>query len=648
MKKPWGTKKAPGGAVPQPVVQAGRTKWYRKTWFRITAVVVVVAVVGGGFAIYHVMASNNMPTSTTTFRLMQARTGSVEKTVSGTGTISNSAEETLTAPDAGTVDSVSVKDGDTVKQGQVLAHINSPTAQQTLESKQTALTQAQNTLASAQASLSNLYITAPLAGRIKAVQVSAGDTSSTVNALGFLCYLSTSRSMTLTISGAQTSVTNNEGVNVTLSDGSTVAGTVTGVSGGQSSSSVTVTIGTDTPAVGSTATVTTTDGKTVGSGTLALVNYYKITSSGASSVSTGSSSGSSGSYGSGSGSTGSSSSGTITNVYVAENQMVSKTQNLFKLDGTSLNSTITADQQAVTNAQNDLASAQAAVDANNITSPVNGTVTAVDVKVGDSVASGGNVVGVIDPTQMQTQVTVNESDIDSVKTGQTVHVTLSALSGTAYTGTVTDVNTIGTNSNGVATFNVTIGISNPTNILVGMSTNVEIVTQSVQNVVTVPAAAILEKRGSTGYVIPASSVTDSSGKSKTLNNINTMQLVQKYGKEVTIGLSTTSTVEIKSGLSDGDRVAEPVTINLAAIKSLTSGSTSSLSTLLGGGMGGYGGGMGGGMGGGYGGGTGGYTRRSTGGTGNTVGGGTTSGGTTTGGTTSGSTARTTTGGGNNG
>lgn len=643
MKTPWGTKKAPGDTVPQPAAQAGRAKWYRKTWFRITAVAVVVAIAGGGFAVYHVMASDNTPTSTTTFRIMQARTGAVEKTVSGTGTVSNAAQETLTAPDAGTVDSVSVKDGDTVKQGQVLAHINSPTAQQTLESKQAALTQAQNTLASAQASLSNLYLTAPLAGRIKAVQVSAGDTASTVNALGFLCYLSTSRSMTLTVSGAQTSVTNNEGVNVTLSDGSTVAGTVTGVSGSQGSSNVTVTIGTDAPTVGSTATVTTTDGKTVGSGTLALVNYYKITSSGASAVSTGSGSGSGGSNGS----SGSGSSGSITNVYVSENQMVGKAQNLFKLDGTSLNNTIAADQQAVTNAQNDLASAQAALNANNITSPVNGTVTSVSVKVGDSVASGGTIIGVIDPTQMQTQVTVNESDIDSVKTGQTAHVTLDAITGTTYTGTVTDVDTIGTNSNGVATFNVTIGISNPTNILVGMSTNVEIVTQSVQNVVTVPAAAILEKRGSTGYVIPASSVTDSSGKSKTLNNIDTMQLVQEYGKEVTIGLATTSTVEIKSGLSDGDRVAEPITINLAAIKSLTSGSTSSLSTLLGGGMGGYGGGMGG-YGGGYGGGTGGYTRRSTGGTGNTVGGGTTTGGTTTGGTASGSTARATTGGGNNG
>lgn len=640
MKKPWRTSnEPPSKRHPNQVKQAGQVKWYRKKWFRAAAIVVVVAVAGGSIIVYKVSASANTPTSTTTFRIMQARTGNVEKTVTGTGTVSNAAQDTLTAPDAGTVDSVSVKTGDTVKQGQVLAHVNSPTAQQTLEAKQASLTQAQNTLSSAQASQNNLYITAPIAGRIKSVQVSSGDSASTVNALGYLCYLSTSRSMTVTISGAQTSVANGSSVHVALSNGSTVAGTVTAVSGGQgSTSSVTVTIGTDTPAVGSTATVTTADGKPVGSGALALVSYYKITSSGASSVS-------SGSGNSGSGNTSGSSSsgnGSISNVYVTENQMVGKTQNLFKLDGTSLNTTIAADQQAVTAAQNDVASAQAAVDANSITSPVNGTVTSVSVKVGDSVASGGTIAGVIDPTQMETQVSVNEDDINSIKMGQTANITLSAITGKTYTGTVTSVNTIGTNSNGVATFNVMVGINNPDNILVGMSTNVNIVTQSVQNVVTVSASAVLEKRGTTGYVIPASSVTDANGSSKTLDNVATRDLVEKYGKEVTIGLANTSTVEIKSGLKDGDRVAMPITVNLAAAKSLTSGQTSSsLSTLMGG-MGGYGGYGGGGYGGS------GFTRRSTGGTGNTTAGGTgnTTGSTSTA-TTSGSTTRNAAGGGNN-
>lgn len=636
MKLPLGHRKKPGASSSSSVALTGKDqKWYQKKWFRMTVVVVAVAAVGSSVLIYHVAASSGTPSSTTTFRLMQARTGNVDESISGTGTVSNAAQDTLTAPDTGTVDSVTVKAGDTVKQGQVLAHISSPTAQQTLESKQQALTQAQNTLAAAQASQSNLYITAPLNGRIKSVQVSSGDSASTVSALGYLCYLSTSRSMTVTVAGTQTSVSNGTAVHVTLSDGSTVGGTVTAVSGGQGSASgVTVTIGTDTPAVGSTAIVKTTDGKTIGSGELALVNYYKITSSGASAASSGGT-GTSGSGGSGSGN---SSGSAISNVYVTENQLVGKSQNLFKLDGTSLNNIITADQQAVANAQNDVTSAQAALNTNTITSPVNGTVTSVSVKTGDSVASGGTLLGVIDPAQMETQVSVNENDINNVKVGQTANITLSAISGTTYTGTVTSVDTIGTNSNGVASFNVMVGISNPDNVLVGMSTNVNIVTQSAQNVVTVPASAILEKHGDTGYVIPASSVTGSDGKTKTLENMTTRELAEKYGQEVSVGLANTSTVEIKSGLKAGGQVALPVTINLAAAKSLTSGQTSSsLSALLGGG--GYGRG-------GYGGGTGEFTRRSTGGTGNTVSGGSTSTGATAG-TTSGSTNRTNAGGGNN-
>lgn len=622
MKMPWGKKAPPHTkALTDPSVGTGTKKWFRKRWMKVTAIVVVVAIVGGSVIIYHLVASAQTPTSTTTFRVMQASTGNVEKTVSGTGTVSNGSEETLTAPDAGTVDSVSVKSGDTVTKGQVIAHINSTTAQQTLTSKQAALAQAESDLASAQEELNNLYITAPLAGRIKSVVVSAGDTSTTTSALGYLCYLSTSRSMQLTVSSPQTSVSAGTTVNVTLSDGSTVSGTVTsgsssGSTGGQnaSSSGITVQIGTDTPTVGSTATVKTTGGATVGTGTLSLTNYYKITSSGASSGSA--------SSGSGNGSGSSSSSGTITNVYVTENQMVSKSQNLFKTDATSVNSTIATKQEAVTQAQSDVTTAQAAVDANTITSPVNGTVTSVSVKSGDGVSNGGTVAAVMDPTQMETVVTVNEDDINSVKTGQTVHVTLSAISGKTYTGTVTNVSTIGTNSSGVATFDVTIGISNPDNVLVGMSTSVEIVTESSKNVITVPADAVLEKRGTTGYVILASSVTDSGGKTKTLDNVNTWDLVQKYGKQVTLGLSNSNTVEVKSGLSDGDSVVEPVTINLAAVKSLTSSQSSTSSSVFGN-MGGYGGGYGGGggFGGGYGGGYGG--RRSTGGTGNTTGGGTT-------------------------
>lgn len=625
-------KQPPAALPPRP---SGGKRWFGKKWVRIVAVVVVVCVVGGVVVVYNVVSASNSPTSTTTFRLVAAQTGSVEKTVSGTGTVSNSAQDTLTAPDAGTVDSVSVKAGDTVTKGQTLLHINSTTAQQTLASKQSALTQAQNSLASAQAELDTLYIYAPMAGRIKSVAVSAGDTSTTVSAVGYLCYLSTSRSMTLTLSSVQTQVSAGQTVNVTLEGGSTVSGTVTAASSGQGSSGATVTIGTDTPAVGSSATVATTDGKAVGSGTLALTSYYKINTSGASAGSSGSTTTGNSTNG------GSSSSGaTIADVYVSENQMVSKMQKLFKTDATSVNSDIANKQAAVTAAQSDVTAAQASLDANTVTSPVDGTVVSVSVKSGDSVASGATLIEVMDPTQMQTEVTVNEDDINSVKVGQTAHVTLDAISGKTYTGTVNTVNTVGTNSNGVATFNVMVGIQNPDNVLVGMSTNVEIVTESVSNVVTLNANAVLSKRGTTGYIIPASSVTGSDGKTKTFNDTDSAALVQQYGKQVTLGLSTSSTVEIKSGLNADEQVAIPVTVNLAAIKSLSSGATSSQSSLFGGGAaGGFGGGaMPGGAGGygGFGGGTGGYTRRSTGGTGNTTGGGTTS-GSTGGGTTSGGT-----------
>ena len=350
MKMSWKKKGTSKKSMPLFSSTFWKEKFLPKRWMKITAAVVAVAVAGSSVLIYQLVANAQSATSTTTFRVVQASTGTVEKTVSASGTVSNATQQSLTAPDAGTVDSVSVKAGDTVTKGQTIAHINSTSANATLASKEAALESAKSELASAEADLDSLYITAPLDGRIKSVVVSAGDSSSTINALGYLCYLSTARAMDLTISSPQTSVSQGQSVNVTLSDGSTVSGTVTSVSGGQSgqqssASSVTVEIGTDTPTVGSTATVKTTSGQTVGSSTPSLKSYYKITLSGASSAST--SSGTSDTGTSGGGSTSSSSS--ITNVYVTENQMVSKNTNLFKTDATSVNSTIQVVSREVRN-----------------------------------------------------------------------------------------------------------------------------------------------------------------------------------------------------------------------------------------------------------------------------------------------------------
>ncbi len=522
----------------------------------VAVVVVVIAIIG-----FTVVARRRSAASTTTFREQAVKKGSISISVSGSGSVSDATQQNLTSYNTGTIDSLSVKQGDKVKAGQEIAHISDSNSALNVLQKQNSLTNAQSALSQSEQQLNSLYIKSPAAGKVKSLTVSAGDDLSTIRAIGNLMAISTSRSMTVSFN-ASGSVTGGESVKVV--DGkNSYTGTITSTSGqggsysssGGSAGSVTVTIGTDDPGVGDSVKIYA-GAVQIGTGSLQLAKLIAISSTG---------------------------SGTVDTVYVRENQMVGKNQNLIKLNGDSLQNDITIKSQQVTTAQKDLDEANKSADKDTIKSPVDGVIAQLDVKNGDSVSSGTAIATIIDPGAMQTVVSIDELDITKVEIGQKANITLDAFPDKTFTGSVTQIDPIGTASNGVATYNVTVSINKPQDIKVGMTTNVEIITQSKDSALVVPTSALVEKNGTTGYVLMSDKLFDGNGSSLKLNDISTRQLIQQYGKEVTIGLSTQDSVEIVSGLSEGDKIAIPITINNAAYKSLTS-SQSGFS--LGGGMGG--------------------------------------------------------------
>ncbi|MDR3645616.1 MAG: HlyD family efflux transporter periplasmic adaptor subunit [Clostridia bacterium] len=553
------------------------TKW-------IVLAVAAVLVAGGIIMVVKVSAASGSADTTTKFIASTVKTGDINITISGSGTVTDTSDYSLTSANAGTITSLPVKQGDAVKAGQVIAKINDTTSAQTVLQKKQSLASAQLQLQQAQASLADLYIKTPIAGRVKSIIASVGDDVSQLKSLGSLAVVSTKRAMTVTVSasgssgsfgslgssgssGSSGSQSLSVGETVTVSDttnGKTYSGTVT-AAGNQGD---TVTIGTDVPGIGDSATVQKS-GKTIGSGTLALVSSVAINSS----------------------------SGTITNVYVTENELVSKSQSLFKLDATTAENNISSAEVAVTAAQNDLKTAEEAQAKDTITSPVDGTIAELDVRNGDSVSTGTAIATIIDPGAMQTVISVDELDISKVKVGQKASITLDAISGKTFTGEVTLIDPIGTSSNGVTEYNVTVNIDKPTGVMVGMSTSAVITTQSKTDVIVVSASEVLEKSGTTGYVLDASKLFDSNGKSITVSNMTTRQLVQQYGIAVKIGLATSSEYEITSGINVGDTIARAVTTSKTALASLKSTSSGYSRSVLNGITGGTTGGMGGGPGG---------------------------------------------------
>jgi len=209
---------------------------------------------------------------------------------------------------------------------------------------------------------------------------------------------------------------------------------------------------------------------------------------------------------------------------------------------------LAADEAQVTAAKSQLAQAREAVRDATLRSPINGTVSAVDVAVGDQVggastptddgsdSSGSSAaVTVISTDSFEVDATVGSSDVESLKKGLQATITPTGATEPVY-GTVSEVGAIATaDSTGVATFPVTIDVTGtPDGLYAGSSADVTIVVAKVTDVLTVPSQALHTDDGET-YVY----VVDGDDRTRTLVTTGT-----------TYGMNT----EIKSGLTEGQTV----------------------------------------------------------------------------------------------
>jgi len=222
-------------------------------------------------------------------------------------------------------------------------------------------------------------------------------------------------------------------------------------------------------------------------------------------------------------------------------------------------------QEALNEANNTLAKY-------SVRAPFSGTIATVSVETGDTVSSGVKMGSII-TNEMIGTVTLNEVDIAKIKVGEKVNITFDALDGVAVEGEVAEIDATGTVSQGVVSYTVKISFSTDNaSIKPGMSLSANIITDSVSDVLTLPASAVKTTAGKS-YV----EVMGGDGK------------LQK--KTVEIGLTDDTLIEIKSGLVEGDKV---VTVTSAPKTSTTKTTTTTKS----GGtptQGGSGGGVGGEM-----------------------------------------------------
>ena len=192
----------------------------------------------------------------------------------------------------------------------------------------------------------------------------------------------------------------------------------------------------------------------------------------------------------------------------------------------------TTDTSAVSSAQRNLASAQATLEQANakaaertVTAPSSGSIVELNAKVGATV-TGGMIMGegdtsggkqcmqIADLSKMKVTVQVGEKDIAKIAVGQSANVTYPAFPDIVSQGTVTAIASVANSDSsyggGSVTFNVDILIEAPdARLKPGMTAEVSVVTEQLDDVVMVPTMALMTEDGENYYVNLA---TDSEGK----------------------------------------------------------------------------------------------------------------------------------------
>jgi macrolide-specific efflux system membrane fusion protein len=287
---------------------------------------------------------------------------------------------------------------------------------------------------------------------------------------------------------------------------------------------------------------------------------------------------------------------------------------------------LTADQTAVTAAENQVTDAKQSLAEANLTSPISGVVAAVDLSVGQEVSGGGSSGGgssggsggsggsaagatgtgssgasstgstgssgssssssaqvvVISTNSYVVNATVDDTEVGSVQAGDQAQIVPDGATTPVY-GLVSSVGLIASTTSGVATYPVTITVTgNPGGLYPGASATVTLIVKQLNNATTVPTAAL-------HYTSSGADVYE-------------MVNGREVAVPVTVGMTSDGETQIVSWLSVGTKVVVQG-LRATGAGGTTGGTGRGTRGGFGGGGGGFGGEGGfGGAGGGFGGG----------------------------------------------
>ncbi len=220
-------------------------------------------------------------------------------------------------------------------------------------------------------------------------------------------------------------------------------------------------------------------------------------------------------------------SGEVDYIGAKDGDYVKKGQLIARLTNRSVTNSLKNNQISVKSNQKTL-------DNYNITSPINGTVITKNSKAGDKIDNGNAqtvMMVVADMTKMKFTITVDELDIADVKLGQTAYVDADALPDRSFEAKVTSIASEGTSSgDGVTVFTVELTIDEPGELKSGMNVNANIMINEAYDVVAIPEEALVSTKGNYATVLVKSSGKKTDSKEENTKTENNKDLYRSAEK----------------------------------------------------------------------------------------------------------------------
>jgi HlyD family secretion protein len=154
---------------------------------------------------------------------------------------------------------------------------------------------------------------------------------------------------------------------------------------------------------------------------------------------------------------------------------------------------ISAQEAQVAQARASVESAAAKLQNARIVAPISGTVTQFDAKVGQLGSAGTPLVSIMSDTGYEVDAAVSETDLGKISVGDAVLMTLDAFPGETFDGSVFYIAPSQTETQGVISYEIKISFEKADpRLKSGLTTNIDIQTNSKDDVLILPQYAILQ------------------------------------------------------------------------------------------------------------------------------------------------------------